>query len=48
MAEIDRPSGFPRAAARERFLAAYEAALSRLWPVEVRAQDVPTPAGPLR
>jgi pimeloyl-ACP methyl ester carboxylesterase len=48
VARVDRIPRFSGERARERFLAAYDRALARLWPVPVRAEDVPTGAGTVR
>jgi pimeloyl-ACP methyl ester carboxylesterase len=48
MATSERIPGFSSEAARARFLAVYDRALERLWPVPVRAEDVPTSAGTVR
>lgn len=45
---IDRPSGFSSETARERFEAAYDATVERLWPVPVDPLDVPTSLGTVR
>lgn len=48
MATADRPSGFASNRGREKFLAAYDAAFGRLWPVPTSAEDVPTSLGTVR
>lgn len=48
MATIDRPSNFTSDAARDRFDAVYDDVLASLWPVPVRADDVPTAFGCVR
>jgi pimeloyl-ACP methyl ester carboxylesterase len=48
MAGSERIPGFRSEAARRTFLAGYDRALHRLWPVPVRADDVPTGFGTVR
>src|SRR4051794_4255449 len=48
MARSERIPGFRSETARTTFLAVYSRALERLWPVPVRAEDVPTSAGTVR
>jgi pimeloyl-ACP methyl ester carboxylesterase len=48
VASPDRVPGFSGERARGRFLAAYERAFERLWPVPVEAEDAPTGAGTVR
>jgi pimeloyl-ACP methyl ester carboxylesterase len=45
---LDRVPGFSSERAREHFLAAYDRAFERLWPVPVEPEDVPTSAGTVR
>jgi pimeloyl-ACP methyl ester carboxylesterase len=48
MARSGRLPGFADEAARAKFLSVYDRTLQRLWPVPVRAEDVPTRAGTVR
>jgi pimeloyl-ACP methyl ester carboxylesterase len=48
MAGSARIPGFTSEAARAEFLTTYDRALQRLWPVPVRAEDIPTRYGTVR
>jgi pimeloyl-ACP methyl ester carboxylesterase len=48
MSRSARVPGFAGDTARTRFLAVYDRALQRLWPVPVQAEDIPVGAGTVR